>query len=180
MLREEPISPGLFGLLFIGLGKARPNPLEPGPRPWLRVMLSTMLVGIVTFPLCLLMAWVWMYTRNLSLSCGLAQAMALIAGPYLAWVAAVYCVLHCLVRRKRPESPAVLLDEASRFCIAYVLAWSLPVGWPFLMIFVWSVLDTAQNAVLGSYLTCGVPLLFMALGITLLLLGIRSVVIQRG
>jgi hypothetical protein len=174
MPREEPIAPGLLGLLFMGLGKADPKLSDPRPRPWLRVLASTALICILALPLCALMAWVWMYTKWLSFPCGLARALLLTVGPYFLWLAVVWCTLRCLAGRTCAKGAGALLDEASRFCVAYMLTWSLPVAWPFLMLFVWTVLLSAPRAhALGYYLFCGVPLLFMVLGLTLLLLGLK-------
>jgi len=175
MLRNKPAGPVLLGLLFMGLGKAGPGLPAAGTRPWLRVLLSTMLVCILAFPFCSLMAWVWMYTKKLSFLYGLSQALGLTTGPYLVWLAAAYCILYGLARRKRTKSVGVLLDEASRFCVPYLFVWLLPVGWPFVMMLVRFVLHPAPwTDVLGYYLFCGVPLLFVAFGITLLLLGPRT------
>lgn len=175
MLRKEPIGSVLLALLFMGLGKAGPNFLEPRPRPCLRVLVSTALVCILAFPFCSLMAWVWMHTKELSFLYGLSQAFGLTAGPYLVWLAAAYCILYGLARRKRTKSAGVLLDEASRFCVPYLFVWLLPVGWPFVMMFVWfGLLPAPWPNALGYYLFCGVPLLFVAFGITLLLLGPKT------
>ena len=185
MATKGVIGQEFLGFLFPGLGKAWSSALEARHMPWVSVTLSLGLVCMFALPLCFLMAWVWMYTRNLTFSYGVAQAMGLTAGPYLAWLAAVYCILHCLLRRKRTESPAVLLNSASRFWVPYLLAWPLAIGWPFMMMLVWFLAFGGPRAgILGYYLFSGVPLLVGACGITLLLLGISrffdSALVRRG
>jgi len=160
-------------------------------RPWFHsVLTSLVFVILAVAPLSYLVARAIKSIEVISYEPGLLErpswpealswAFAVLAGPYLLWVALVYGLHRLLVRSDATRRPGALCEAAAGLVLAYLACWCLPVSWP--CVFLGSVEGYLLPAAFrdpfyrGLYHTIyyGTPIISAVFGLVLLVVGVRN------